>query len=348
MNFFSRIFPVGILSLSLLLLGNIALADTNIPSESKSIDHAPIGVMAEHTHKKGEWMFSFRFAQMYMDDNYDNTNKVSSGEIFNKYMVAPESMRTDMYMFGAMYGATDYLTIMAMTSYVQKFMTLQHKTMGTFSTYSKGLSDTKLIGMLRLIDLGSENGSLMSHHKLHANIGVSLPTGSINQRGNTPMASDVTLGYPMQLGSGTFDPIVGLNYVYKIEQWLFGSQANMVIRFGENYKGYRLGNEYSLTGWVSRSLNQYVGVSFRVLGKAWGNIHGKNTDLNPMMSPVNNPNARGGERIDTMVGVNFINPDGFLKNNRLAAEFGIPVYQRLDGPQLGLNYMFTLGWQWSF
>ncbi|MEL7113935.1 MAG: transporter, partial [Pseudomonadota bacterium] len=28
-------------------------------------DHAPIGVMADHRHKKGEWMFSYRY--MYMD-----------------------------------------------------------------------------------------------------------------------------------------------------------------------------------------------------------------------------------------------------------------------------------------
>ncbi len=348
MCFFNRIFFTGTLFLSVAFSINIASADTNTGLDSKSIDHAPLGVMGEHTHKKGEWMLSFRFAQMYMNDNYDNTNKVSSGEIFNKYMVAPESMRTDMYMFGLMYGVTDYLTIMAMTSYVQKFMTLQHKAMGTFSTSSKGLSDTNLIGMFQLLDRSSKNGNSLSRHKLHVNLGVSLPTGSINQRGNTPMASDVILGYPMQLGSGTFDPIVGLTYVYKIEQWAFGSQANMVIRLGENYKGYRLGNEYSLTGWMSRSINRYLGISFRMLGKAWGNIHGKNTDLNPMMSPVNDPNARGGERIDTMIGVNFINPDGFLKNNRLAAEFGIPVYQRLDGPQLGLDYMFSLGWQWNF
>ena len=28
--------------------------------------HAPIGVMGEHTHKAGEWMFSYRYMHMSM------------------------------------------------------------------------------------------------------------------------------------------------------------------------------------------------------------------------------------------------------------------------------------------
>ncbi len=31
-----------------------------------AINHGPIGVMADHFHKKGEWMASLRFANMEM------------------------------------------------------------------------------------------------------------------------------------------------------------------------------------------------------------------------------------------------------------------------------------------
>lgn len=39
--------------------------------------HAPIGVMGDHTHKTGEWMFSYRYMQMHMDGNRDGTDHFS-------------------------------------------------------------------------------------------------------------------------------------------------------------------------------------------------------------------------------------------------------------------------------
>ena len=41
-------------------------------------------------------------------------------------------------------------------------------------------------------------------------------------------------------------------------------------------------------------------------------------------------------------------PSGFLKGNRLAVEFGKPVYQRFGGPALENDYKITIGWQNSF
>ena len=33
--------------------------------------HAPIGVMGDHFHKQGEWMFSYCYMHMRMEDNRD-------------------------------------------------------------------------------------------------------------------------------------------------------------------------------------------------------------------------------------------------------------------------------------
>ena len=35
----------------------------------------------------------------------------------------------------------------------------------------------------------------------------------------------------------------------------------------------------------------------------------------------------------------------FLPSHRLAAEFGFPVHQNLNGPQMETDYTLTLGWQ---
>ena len=44
---------------------------------SRAIDHAPLGVMGDHLHKKGEWMFSFRYIEMRMKDNFINGQNAS-------------------------------------------------------------------------------------------------------------------------------------------------------------------------------------------------------------------------------------------------------------------------------
>ena len=49
-----------------LLHMNSAFADSAQPD-----DHAPIGVMADHQHQKGEWMISYRYMGMAMDGNRD-------------------------------------------------------------------------------------------------------------------------------------------------------------------------------------------------------------------------------------------------------------------------------------
>jgi hypothetical protein len=62
--------------------------------------------------------------------------------------------------------------------------------------------------------------------------------------------------------------------------------------------------------------------------------------------PTKDPDLRGGTRVDALLGVNFV-PQG-LKSLRLAAEAGVPVYQKLDGPQLETDLVFTLGAQFTF
>ncbi len=47
-------------------------------------------------------------------------------------------------------------------------------------------------------------------------------------------------------------------------------------------------------------------------------------------------------------GLNLYFPSGALKGHRLAAEWHIPVYQSLNGPQLETDRVLTVGWQKSF
>lgn len=311
-------------------------------------DHAPIGVMGEHTHKSGEWMTSYRYSRMEMDGNRNGTHSVSTASVLANYMVAPLDMTMEMHMFGVMFGATDKLTLMGMAPYVHKSMNHVNRMGVHFNTETEGLGDVKLSGIYSLYESGINPDTHRVTHTLLLNPGVSLPTGSINERGDTPAGANQKLPYAMQLGSGTFDPLLGLTYVNKHANWSWGAQANTVLRFGQNSEGYRLGNEYGVTTWVARDINQFASLSLRLDGKRWGNIHGRDRTLNPMMVPTARTDLRGGERVDALVGLNLYQPDGMLAGHRLALEFGLPVYQRLDGPQLETDYRLTLGWQLAF
>jgi hypothetical protein len=152
----------------------------------------------------------------------------------------------------------------------------------------------------------------------------------------------------MQLGSGTYDFSPGFTYTNQMGLWSWGGQAKATIRTGKNDNSYRLGNEYGLTAWSVRKVNRYINGSLRIDGKSWGNIEGNDPELNPMMVPTSRTDLRGGKRIDLLLGVDFIAPEGTLKGNRLGIEVGFPIYQDLNGPQLATDYRLSVAYQFVF
>ncbi len=196
-------------------------------------DHAPIGVMGDHMHEKGEIMFSLRAMRMNMEGNRIGTDAVSPEDIVtsvpNRFFgapmqpptlrVVPTDMTMDMYMVGAMYAPTNWLTLMAMGMLVDKEMdhiTFQGPAgttrLGGFTTSAAGFGDTKLAGLVRLIR--ADEGA--ARHNAHLNLGLSLPTGSIGETDQilTPTGATPSprLPYPMQLRSGSFDLEPGVTY----------------------------------------------------------------------------------------------------------------------------------------
>lgn len=309
-------------------------------------DHAPIGIMGDHVHEPQELMFSYRHAHMEMDGNRDGNSRLSAREVLTDFPVTPLEMTMDADLFSLMYGFSERFTVMGMVPFVRKSM--KHRTrMGeTFTTRTSGLGDVKLSGMWQVFDAVSEARGTY-RHRLQLNLGLSLPSGSTEKEGVIPIGK-VRLPYPMQLGSGTLDPTFAATYVQERDTWSFGSQLSTVQRFGNNDEDYRLDDEYKATLWVARNVTAYLSVAFRLDGMVWGNIHGRDDRLNSMMAPTARTDLRGGERVDGLVSFNGYWPRGFLRGHRLAIEFGLPVYQRLDGPQLETDARLILGWQRAF
>lgn len=302
--------------------------------------YAPVGVMGEHPHSKGDWMFTYSYNTMEMKNNLLGTSEVSTSQVLADFMVSPTSMTMQMHMFGLMYGVSEKFMLMGMMPYSLISMDHVNRTGTDFTTRSEGIGDFKLSGTYTFYERGNRRVLL--------NFGVNLPTGSIDERDDTPAGEDQKLPYPMQLGSGTYDFPAGFTYTNQRGPWSWGGQAKATIRTGENDNSYRLGNEYGLTAWSVRKVNSYINGSLRIDGKSWGNIEGSDPELNPMMVPTSRTDLRGGKRIDLLIGIDFISSKGTLNGNRLGIEAGFPVYQNLNGPQLAADYRLSVAWQSVF
>ena len=66
------------------------------------------------------------------------------------------------------------------------------------------------------------------------------------------------------------------------------------------------------------------------------------------MVPTARTDLRDGTRVDLLYGINFHQPSGKLKGHSILVEAGLPIYQRLHGPQLETDARFTIGWQYAF
>ena len=300
----------------------------------------PIGVMGGHTHDAGGVMLSYRYMSMHMEGNRDGTDRLSNSEVLADYMVTPTSMDMDMHMFGAMVGINDKLTVMAMLPYVSKSMKHLTRSGRKFTTKAEGIGDIKISGLYKITD--------QAGHKLHLNLGMSLPSGSIDERDDTPAANNAKLPYPMQLGSGTYDLIPGITYQGQGGNYSWGSQVTATIRNGENDNDYTLGNKVELSGWLQRQWSNSFSTSVRLNAQSWSDIDGADPDLNPNMISTADPELRAGKRVDMLLGVIYHARNGALKGNRFALEVGKPVYQKLDGPQLETDLILTAGWQLAF
>ena len=303
--------------------------------------YAPIGVMGSHVHKKGQVMFSYRFMFMDMDGLRDGDSRVGDSENrgAGKYMMLPDDMTMKMHMLGMMYGVTDDLTVGVMLPWIETDMDVKAGMTGSnrFRTRADGIGDIKLSSMYRLWN--DEQNTLL------LNLGISLPTGTINEERNGQ-----TLGYPMQLGSGTVDFMPGLTFSGNTENWAYGVQAIATLRTHRNYRGYNKGNAIKFNTWISRKITKNFATSLRIELNSWDDYEGHDDGLHGRrnMMPTADNDLRGGTRADAFLGFNYLFTEGVLKNNNIGIEIGMPFYQNIEGPNLETDLILTIGWQMTF
>ncbi|WP_378184944.1 transporter [Aquimarina sp. W85] len=313
-------------------------------TSSRPDGHAPISIMGDHTHNKGEFMFSYRFMLMNMEElNRGSQSVPYSNAILpnGNYMVTPTKMPMSMHMVGAMYAPSARITLSIMANFIQ--INMEHLTAmgGTFETEASGLGDTQIGALYKFFNA--------NHQQLHGQIGVSLPTGSIENTDITPASSPnkTLLPYPMQIGSGTWDALVALTYLKQWQTISYGAQAKTVIRTGKNSNDYRLGNSYSIHNWLAFTATSWLSFSVRFELGVLDKIKGINKQLNPMMVITADTQNSGMTYGNLGFGFNLYSFKGSLKNMRLGFETSMPVFQNKNGVQLRNQETFSIGLQYA-
>ena len=309
--------------------------------QARADSHAPIGVMGDHVHNAGEWMFSYRAMVMQMEGTRTGTGDTSAAEILaSGYMVAPTNMTMTMHMVGAMFAPTDDLTLTAMTGFIQNNMEMQLSGMMSMDNPMKtaGLSDTSIGGLYRLVY--GKNWYLLT------NLHLRIPTGSITETMKmTMMGNNMTMTqpYPMQPGSGSFQLQPALTYVHFLDQFSFGGQMLARAPLAKNDSGWQPGNIYSASAWLAWLPITDLSISGRLEGKYRGNIAGASSNMGSA-SPTANPLLQRYTVVHARLGLNYLAP---VTGLRLALEGGLPIYQDLAGPQMKQGVEVMAGIQYA-
>lgn len=317
-------------------------------------DPTPAGVMISHVHRENEWMISYRYMSMQMSGILAGTSRQSEDDVFLNYLMAPEKMRMDMHMLMGMYGITDRFTVMAMLNYSS--VTMNMKMFSTSGHVHNGVASTSPDHELKASGLGDVKVHLMyglvkkAYHQLLLSAGIGIPTGSVGIKGKNDdmMYPGKRLPYSMQLGSGTVDVLPCISYLYQQSKVTFSAQVSSVLRTQYNTIGYKLGNEITLNAWGAYQWLNFLSASLRMEAASSNRIRGYDPTLYYYNEPSANPYNYGGQRVNSYIGLSFNPKKGFFKSNRLGIEYGIPVYQQLNGIQMNQKQSLYASWAFTF
>lgn len=311
----------------------------------------PAGVSGAAMVGQGETMLMYMPMVMSMEGNYIGTNKVPAATILAtpnisgggpKYLrFVPDSMDAQMHMFGVTYGVTDAVNIMVMGNYVDKDMPMTTynmmgtKALGTQTYSTDGFGDVSVVGLFRVYEDG------INH--IHVNFGLSLPAGSTTEQMNmlSPMGTYMLMraNYGMQLGTGTYDFMPGVTYLGMKDLWSWGALYRGRFALDSN-QGYHWGDINQLTGWLGYTFIPGITATARIAGTVQGRIEGEDPQIFGGMQGAY-PGWYGGERVDLFGGIEIAGHQFGLGHTKLAIEAGFPLYQSLNGPQVGENWQLN-------
>ena len=299
--------------------------------------HPPAGVVAAHTIGEGRVAIGYAYQRTRYEQMRDERDRISATEVLatTSYESAPRRVEVERHDLSLMVAPIDRITLMANLPIIRKSMDNETRT-GSFATHASGVGDLEVTGIARFMKRGAQ--------ETFVSLGVAVPTGSIRERGNTPLGRQ-RLPYPMQLGAGVWSLNPGLSYRGQRERLSWGGQALSRIYLGKNDLKYRPGDHYRVTAWVGGRWTDFMVTSFRAEWQHWGNVEGRDRALDLNSTPVANPMEQKGERLDLGEGIDLHWPG--IEGKALEFEVTLPMWEQLDGPQPSFDWRIRAGLRWA-
>jgi hypothetical protein len=309
--------------------------------------------------------FRFKLSWQFMDMGglMDGTHSVDADSLLmptGKFMAVPTGMDMNMASLSAGYSFSDKLFGAIMFMWNEKSMDMKFSPMmksltgrDGFTMKTEGMGDTMLMAKYELY----ANDPLIPSSEASLFLGLSLPTGSINERNSdhpVPERKGELVPYGMQLGSGTFDPTIGVLYEGSSSPYWWGADAFYTARLYNNSRDYRLGDEFRSDLWGMYQFSYDLLAQLQLNGRSCGKIRGMmdesatgasgrvmpNHPETPFATPLWDPNNYGGNRLSVTAGFQW-QP---FPMHIIDLQVGVPLYQDINGPQLKEKYRVMLTW----
>jgi len=316
--------------------------------------------------ERGQGVAGINFQHYEFDGLLKGSSSISSKEVANtvanpffgdntpvghipNLRVMPISAKADVMFPYANFAINDKVALVALVPLIRKETKLRTffgptgtARSGTNTVNTDGLGDIKFGAIFRAYN--GENNK----HNLIIDAVVSAPTGSIDEEDKQLAINGqkvkARLAYGMQLGSGTWDAVVGASYWGKDDLWGWGAQYLATIPMeSRNDEDWRYDDKHELTTWVSYEFDPTFVTSFRVRGETQGEIHGLDSKIyGPGLGA--DPGNYGGDKVELSLGVNWM----VATANNISLEFSKPVYQDRNGVQPDHDYSVFFSWRSGF
>lgn len=356
----------------LLGLGLVSVLPGPLAAQSPPTDLTELNleeILALHIRRAGQseqssrWSVGYRFVWARFDGNRDGTDDVSLEDMIfrpgeetrtrDNFPVVPLEISQQVHLVEIGFDATEALGLRLLIPFV--YQETDHCSVvpgfESFIITSSGIGDVNLSASWPVWN--DETQFLL------VTGGFSLPVGSIDEKGRTPRDADndTQLPYTMQTGSGTFDFTPGLVYSSSAQSLRWGGELRGTLRLGETDRDYTLGNRVALSTWARRPVTDWLEPSLTLIAQRWGRIDGEDASIRgdtpdapsafPYPAAVTDPSKFGGQKVVALVGTALRLPGETLSGHRLDVEFGLPLYQSLNGPQPKEIWRLGIGWSWK-
>lgn len=363
-SLFLRSRPVQLVTLIVALVWAPLAHAQSTPSDLTQLSLAEL-LAVDLGRPTGTWQFDYRYSDVYFEGYRDGSEPLSVEDVLfrpgeartaENFPVVPTKMEQRVHLVDVSHDVAPGWRVSARVPWVQQRTNHVSIVPGfdTFDIETSGFGDISLL-VTRMSQARADRTSSVA-------AGITLPTGSIEERGETPRGPGLMIvPYSMQIGSGTTDLLAGLSLggvraeLGRLGQasWTVSTQAR--LRMGANERGYRLGHQ--LTTELQLGTRPWARV-WPLAGLTWamsGRIVGEDSSLTipgpfPYPAPVTNPSLYGGTIVNARVGVEIplsIQPGRASARTSLTIQAARRVYAWLYGPQPPESWRFIAAWRLS-